>query len=37
MGGWVGGWVGDGKVEENEAVGVRCVAGGWVGGEIGVG
>ena len=32
--GWVGGWV-DGKVEENEAVRMRCCrlwVGGWVGG-----
>ena len=34
VGGWVGGWVGR-KVEENEAVGMRCWSlwvGGWVGG-----
>ena len=31
---WVGGWVGYGKVEENEAVRMRCCGlgeGGWVG------
>ena len=29
----VGGWVGE-KVEENEAIGMRC-CGGWVGGWVG--
>ena len=39
VGGWVGGWA-DRKVEENEAVGMRCrmkvagVVGGWVGGWV---
>ena len=34
MGGWVGGWVGDRKVEEDEAVRMNyCELGvGWVGG-----
>ena len=34
MGGWVGEWVGYGKVEENEAVEMRCcglLGGGWLG------
>ena len=37
-GGWAGGWVGYGKVEENEAVRMRCWTlwgGGWVGGWVG--
>ena len=38
LGGWVGGWAGDRKMEENEAVRRRCCTshvGGWVGGWVG--